>query len=142
LILICLALAACGPYPDDISGTLDRIEQKGEVRVGLTEIRPVDDAAVRRFVERIEQASGAEASIDSGPQERQLARLEDGELDLVIGEFASDTPWLQSMAIIEPLSSRRVGKRTIELAPVVRPGENRWAALVEREVRNSRGQHR
>jgi hypothetical protein len=40
------------------------------------------------------------------------------------------------VTIVEPLATRRSGKRTFELAPVVRNGENRWVALVEREVRD------
>jgi hypothetical protein len=93
---------------------------------------------VRGFIVRIERATGARAQLDRGPLESQLARLDEGELDLVLGEFAEDTPWLASVAVIEPLTSRKKGKRRFEIAPVTRNGENRWVALVEREVRDSR----
>ena len=139
-ILLCLALAACGPYPRDVSGTLDRIEQSGHVRIGLAELHAGDDPAARRFVARIERATGAQAELDSGPMESQLARLEEGDLDLVIGEFDEKTPWATPVAIIEPLSIRRAGKRVLELAPAVQNGENRWIALIEREVRDSAAQ--
>jgi len=135
-IPLCLALAGCGPYPDDISGTLDRIEQSGRVRIGFTHLRADDEVAARRFVARIERTTGAKASLDRGPAEGQLARLEEGKLDLVISEFAADTPWAQSVAIVEPLAKRQWGKQTFELAPAAQNGENRWIALVEREVRN------
>ena len=138
-VLLCLALAACGPYPDDIAGTLDHVEQSGEVRIGLTELRPRDEQAARRFVARIERATGAKARIDRGPAESQLARLEEGDLDLVISEFAADSPWGASVAIVEPLATRRAGKRVLELAPAARNGENRWVALIEREVRDGAG---
>ena len=72
--------------------------------------------------------------------ESQLARLEEGDLDLVIGEFHEKTPWAAPVAIIEPLSTRRAGKRVLELAPAAQNGENRWIALIEREVRDSAGQ--
>ena len=75
--------------------------------------------------------------LDRGPAESQLARLEEGKLDLVIGEFIADSPWATSVAIIEPLATRRSDKRRFELAPAARNGENRWIALVEREVRAS-----
>jgi hypothetical protein len=129
-------MAACGPYPDDISGTLVRIEQGGKVRIGLTHLRPDDELAARRFVARIERATGAKAALDRGPAESQLARLEEGNLDLVISEFAADSPWAGSVTIVEPLASRRSGKRGFDLAPVARSGENRWIALVEHEVRD------
>ena len=138
IITVFLALAACGPYPRDIAGTLDRVEQSGQLRVGFTHLRAGDDQAARRFVTRIERATGAEASVDRGPAESQLARLEEGKLDLVISEFAADSPWASSVAIVEPLATRRLGKRTFELAPAAQNGENRWVALVEREVRDMR----
>jgi hypothetical protein len=134
--LLCLALVACGPYPDDISGTFDLVEQSGEVRVGLTELRPQDEQSARRFVARLERATGSKARFDRGPAESQLARLEEGDLDLVISEFAADTPWATSVAILEPLATRRSGKRRLELAPAARNGENRWIGLIEREVRD------
>ena len=135
-ILLCLALAACGPYPRDNSGTLDRIEQSGRLRIGVAELRAEDEPAARRFITRIERATGARAGLVAAPLEAQLVRLEEGELDLVIGEFDENTPWMTPVAIIEPLSTRREGKRVLELAPVARNGENRWIALVEREVRD------
>jgi len=138
--LTCLALAACGPYPRDTEGTLERIEHDGRLRVGMTELRATDRATARAYVERLEQATGARAVFASGTLEAQLHRLEQGELDLVIGDFAEDSPWLASVAIIEPLTTRVIGGRVFELAPVARNGENRWIALVEREVRDSAGQ--
>ena len=141
-ILLCIALAACGPYPDDISGTLARIEQSGRIRVGLAGLGSADEPAAHRFVARLERATGAQAALARGPAERLLARLEEGDLDLVIGEFAADSPWAMPVAIIEPLATRREGKRVLELAPAARNGENRWIALVEREVRDGAGQDR
>ena len=110
------------------------------MRVGFTELHAGNEPAARRLVARVERATGARAELSGGPLERQLARLEEGELDLVIGELASDSPWRASVTIVEPLATRRVGARVVELAPAVRNGENRWVALVEREVRDGRGQ--
>jgi len=138
-ILLCLALAACGPYPNDISGTLEGIEQSGTLRVGLTELRPEDERTARAFIARLEQATGAHAQLDRGPAESQLARLDQGDLDLVLGDFATDSPWTPDVAIVEPLSKRLVGSREFGLSPVVRNGENRWVAIVEREVRDGAG---
>jgi hypothetical protein len=111
------------------------------VRIGFTHLRADDEVAARRFVSRIERATGAEAMLDRGPAESQLARLEEGKLDLVISEFAADSPWSHSVTIVEPLARRRSGKRAFELTPAAQNGENRWIALVEREVRDM-GEHR
>jgi len=99
-----------------------------------------DEATARGFVARIERSTGARAELDRGSLESQLGRLEEGDLDLVIGEFAADSPWAQPVAIIEPLSTRREGKRLLGLAAAARNGENRWIALVEREVRDGASQ--
>lgn len=133
--MLVLALAACGPYPRDVEGTLDEIERSHRIRVGLTELVPADRVVVDGFVARIERATGAEAAIDQGPVESQLARLENDELDLVIGPFAQDSPWTSDMAILEPLSRRRMGGRVIGVSPVAANGENRWIGLLEREIR-------
>ena len=101
---------------------------------------PQDEQAARRFVVRLERATGAEATIERGPLERQLVRLEEGRLDLVIGELAEDTPWGMPVAVIEPLGRRHEGTRRLHLSPVAANGENRWIALLEREVRDSAGQ--
>lgn len=135
-IVLFLALAACGPYPRDVEGTLDEIERGGRLRVGLTELREQDRASAVAFVARVERATGAKAAIDRGPAEVQLARLENDELDLVVGSFAKDSPWASEVAILDPLSWRRVGGRVVGLSPVATNGENRWIALLEREIRD------
>jgi hypothetical protein len=141
-LLLCLALAACGPYPRDVSGTLDRIEREGRLRVGFADLSARDRVTARRFVARLEAATGARADIDLATMENQLGRLEDGELELVIGEFREDTPWSETVTVIEPLERRVRGVRAIGLSPVTVNGENRWIALVEREVRDSAGKPR
>ncbi len=135
---MCIALAACGPYPRDISGTLDAIERDGRLRVGFAELRAEDRIEAQDFVARLERATGAEAEIELAPMETQISRLEDGELDLLIGEFREDSPWMRQVAVLEPLSRRTVGKRVHGLSPATANGENRWIALVEREIRDGR----
>jgi hypothetical protein len=137
LLFACIALAACGPYPRDVAGTLDRIEGTQRLKVGLAELRPGDEDVAQRFLDRIERATGATATIETGPLESRLALLEHGDLDLVIGEIAEDSPWITPVAVIEPLSHRGEGRRKLGLSAIARNGENRWIALIEREVRDS-----
>jgi hypothetical protein len=139
-ILLCLVVAACGPYPRDASGTFDRIEQEQRIRIGVADLRPEDEELARAFIGRLERATDARAQVYTGHLEGQLARLEEGQLDLVIAELAEDTPWAPSVAIVEPLRQRREGKRVLALSPVAANGENRWVGLLEREVRDGAGQ--
>jgi hypothetical protein len=136
---ICLALAACGPYPNDVTGTLDDIERTRTIKIGFADMRPADVATANAFVARLEQATGAKAITGNGPTETQLARLENDQLDLVIGEFAKDSPWNTAVTILEPLGARAVGQHEMVLAPVAANGENRWIGLLEREIRDHAG---
>jgi hypothetical protein len=136
LILAPMTLAACGAYPRDVTGTLDDIHRTHTLKVGFADMRPADAAAAAVFVARLEKATGATASVDNGPTETQLARLENDQLDLVIGEFAQDTPWGTDVTILEPLAKRTAGTHEMGLSPVAANGENRWIGLLEREIRD------
>lgn len=136
---ILLFLAACGSFPQDTERTLDNIEHSRRIRLGLTELEPSDRAKARAYIARLERITGARAEYFAGPAETQLAALENGDLDLVIGEFAEDSPWLTDVALIEPIAQRTVGERKVGLAPVAANGENRWIGLLEKAVRDQGG---
>ncbi len=93
-------------------------------------------AAGLAYLSRLAAATGARARIRQGASETLLADLEHGELDLVLGEFAGDSPWRADVAILEPLSTRKVGRHRIGLSPVARNGENAWIMLLERLARD------
>lgn len=136
LMAMTLALSACGPFPDDLEGTSERIQRTGVIRVGMTRVHADDSDRAARFLTSLAAAKGARLDIADGPTERALVALEAGELDLVIGEFAHDSPWLADVSLIEPISTRSVGDREIGLAPVAANGENRWIATLEKTVRD------
>lgn len=142
LSMLLLLLAACGPFPDDLEGTLDKVHDRGTINVGLTTMRAKEVPLARAYIARLERAAHAHAVIDEGPAELQFARLEQGAVDVVIGDFAEDSPWNADVALIEPLATRTAGTRKIGLSPVAANGENRWIALLEREVRDYRASSR
>ena len=133
-------LASCGAYPRDIDGTRERVEAGHVMRVGIFQgsLAGPDRALAAAFLARLSRATGAEPRLVTDAAEPLLARLEAGELDLVIGEIAEDSPWLTDVAVIEPLSEHSLGERTVGLSPIARNGENRWVMLLEREVRDMR----
>ena len=137
LLALGLAASACD-YPRDIEGTRESVAERGIVKVGVAGIRHEDEATARRFLARIGEVARARVVTTPGTTDELLAMLEHGELDLVVGEFAEDSPWNADVALIEPLTTRVVGTRTLGLAPVARNGENAWIGLVEREVRDAR----
>jgi ABC-type amino acid transport substrate-binding protein len=136
LAALCAAATACG-LPKDSEGTLERIRGARVIRVGLILSRP--DAPLDRRAEallrRLQAATGASPRIFPGDGEPLLARLEEGEVDLVIGRFTATTPWSTLVSLTPPLAKTKQGKTEIILAAAMQNGENEWISLVEREAR-------
>jgi hypothetical protein len=138
-VLGLLALASCNAgFPRDPEGTLDRVRMERSFRVGL--VAPLaegtSEAKVDALLARIGKVSGASPSVEQGDAEPLLKRLEEGEIDLVIGRFEKKSPWKQLVTFGPPLRIERHGKAEFHLAPLMRNGENAWIALVEREARD------
>lgn len=74
-----------------------------------------------------------------GDAEPLLARLEESELDLVVGRFTKTSPWATLVALTPPLATEKQGKTEIVLAAAMANGENEWISLVEREARELPG---
>ena len=125
-----LLLAACGPIPRDPEGTLERVRRTHVIRVGVVEGDRV--AAWRPLLGRVAAATGSAPRMETGALEPLLVRLEQGELDLVVGgAFAEDTPWLARVTL-GPVLRR---DRGIAHHVVARNGENAWIMLIERNAR-------
>lgn len=123
-------LAACDQIPKDPDGTLDRIRSGGKIRVGLVAMageRPVEE---RAFLNRLIVDTKAVTSAQSGSAENLLTRLEGGDLDLVLGEFHSSSPWSKRVTFIPTLASQAKPDERMVVAAAVANGENRWIALV------------
>lgn len=130
--LAALHLAGCDYFPRDPEATLDQVRANATLRVGIE--RPIPSEA-ERLVRQIERATGAKAFIDRGGVEPLLAKLEAGEIDLVIALFGKDSPWAAKAALSPPLRVEGEGKDRIEWRAAMRSGENRWIMLVETRAR-------
>lgn len=136
-LLALAALGGCNSYPRDIEGTFGRVSETRQLRVGFGQIPADQRTLAERYVSRVAQDSGALVKAErSASNEALFARLEDGKLDLVVTEVALDSPWLTEVAVIEPLATRRLGKREIGLSAVARNGENRWVMRLEAAARD------
>ena len=131
-------LAACQDYPRDVEGTLARVRAERVVRVGLIAgaAEERDRAAIAAYLDRVGKAAGARPEITRGAAEPLLLRLDQGALDLVIGDMAEGTPWVSDVMVIEPIAAHPLGKERILVSPMARNGENRWIMLLERAVRD------
>ena len=137
VFLLPLTLVACGGLPRDQEGTLERIGQMGEVRVGMVAAAGQSPhfQRLRSFVERAGAAAGGRPRIEIGATEALLLRLEAGELDLVVGEFDRASPWYRRVHLLPPMATRSAGDSELEATAAGRNGENGWIMLIEREAR-------
>ncbi|WP_232493108.1 hypothetical protein [Novosphingobium kaempferiae] len=136
-----LLLPACQALPQDARGTLARIEHTRKFTVGMiagSERGPETD----QLIQRIEHASNARAERSLGEADVLLSALADGQIDLVVGAFAKDSPWKTEVSFGPSLKVAGEGGHAIEMKAAMRNGENRWIMLVERASRDSTGRAR
>jgi hypothetical protein len=137
ILLVFLALSACSQLPRDPDGTTERVTSERLFKVGMIATGDADSSVERQraLIARIAAATGARAALESGAAEPLLLRLEQGELDLVIGEFHARSPWIAKAHLLPPIAEARVGEEETIVAAAARHGENRWIMLVDRESR-------
>lgn len=143
VLVALLILGGCTDIPKDPKGTLDRIRAERVFRVAM--IEPLGGAegkaAANTFLERVAHATGAKVSLVTGAAEPLLLRLEDGQVDLVIGTMAPDSPWIPRVAML-PSLLEQTRDRHLLLTPIARNGENAWIMLLEREAHATRAEQR
>jgi hypothetical protein len=126
-------LGGCADIPRDASGTLDSVRSRAVLRVGLVPNHsPAENERQSRFAEHIAREAGGSPQLSRGSSEELLTKLETGGLDLVVGSFASDSPWKGRVAFV-PDSPRGKDRPTFGAA-AVRNGENAWLAFIHRRV--------
>lgn len=127
-----VSVAGCDQFPKDPGGTLDRVRAERSFRVGL--IAPhggAEGKAAQAFLGRVAAATGAQPVIEAGSAEPLLKRLEEGELDLVIGAMHEKSPWATSVSLLPPLAQTVTPHGKIRLLPIARNGENAWITLLQ-----------
>ncbi len=137
LCLMLLAAASCGDFPRDSEDTLKRVRAEGVFRVGL--VAPLGDrdmdAEAAALLDRVGKAAGAAPRLERGDAEPLLLRLQEGDLQLVIGRFEAKSPWAKLVSFSPPLRREMQGKNELHLVATMQNGENAWIGLVEREAR-------
>ena len=131
LLAAALLVSACDAIPADPDGTLERVRGERRFKVGLIASHEPPPGAALDLLRRVARATDARPAVEHGPAEALLTRLEEGSLDLVLGEFAEPSPWAAKVTLTEPI----VRDGPTMLAAAARNGENAWIALVHREAR-------
>lgn len=128
---LALLLGGCNAIPKDPDGTMSNIEKSGRLRVALIALPSKEAVVAGKLVRLLEQRTGASAEIRPGTGEVALTALRQGQVDLVIGSFAKDTPWATDVAFGPPLALSGSEEEMVEVKAAVRNGENRWLMAVE-----------
>lgn len=134
-----LFLSACDSLPRDPDGTLDRVREDRVLRAGIVAGLADQDPA-RRYIGRVGGRAGAMAEIEAGSAEHLFARLDAGEIDLVIGEFGAVSPWSRHVSFLPALAERTTLHGNVLLVPAAKNGENAWIALLHREAEAMRSE--
>ncbi len=137
LICVLLAAASCGQIPADPEGTLDRVRAERRFAVGMIASggSPVGAGRQHLLLQRMAAATGAAPMLETGDTETLLARLEAGELDLVIGPLDPASPWATRVSLMPPLAEQVSRDGHVHLVAAARNGENAWIGLLHRQAR-------
>lgn len=126
-----LMLNGCGDVPRDPEGTVERVQKSKVLRVGVVSSgSAAPDAMQRRFLGLIASETSSKPHFTTGSAELLLPELERGELDIVVGQFAVDTPWSKRVTIMPPARQRNGKDGEPTPAAVIRNGENDMVALI------------
>lgn len=142
LALGSVLVAGCSEpeFPRDPEDTLLRV-MDGEVLVGVSENEPhtevADDGSVSGTEVDIITAwaatLGAEVVWSHDAESELMAQLKEGEVDVVIGGLADDSPWTTHAAFTRPYAEA-VGPdgKPVKLVIATRLGENALLSNLER----------
>jgi len=150
LALACAALLpACGTIPADPGGTYNRAKD-GTLVVGVSEHGPwtsVDDATgevsgseadlIRGFADSI----NADVEWKVGAESELAEKMEDGEVDVMIGGLTSTSPWAKDVALTRPYTTVETPKGEKEKMVMAVPmGENKLMVALERYLAREEGE--
>lgn len=145
LLAIVGCLAGCSGIPADPDGTLDRIRDGGVLRAGaspaegLVDVSGGDpDGTLPGVVEDYAASLDAEVEWAVDSEERLVAALERGELDVVIGGMTDASPWTDRAAVTRgyPALAENGRDPVALLAPL---GENALLVSLEEHLDEAAG---
>lgn len=134
LLSLLLTLGACDALPRDASGTTERIERSGTMRVAVLPGTP--DAAPALALLRAYAADHRARVVQIAVHGEHAPHwLEDGRLDAVVGHFAKASPWMADISLSKAIGRAEPadGKQPV-LRIARRNGENALILAIDRAV--------
>lgn len=109
ILCACVCLLACNDLPRDPQNSLQKIRQRGRLRVGLVEHDPwvvrtegEPRGAEVLMVRQLAQDLGVEPEWHWGSEQQHMEALRQYELDLVVGGLSDSTPWSKEVGLTAP----------------------------------------
>ena len=136
LLVSFLAVSGCN-YPMDAEGTTRTVVETGILRSGLV-AGSDQGAGARHAIEALARDIEAQPSVTKGTAENLMRMLEHGELDIVVGDFAGNSPWSKRVILTSSPMAGDPRKDMPVLRGALRQGENRWYMFVERSFASAR----
>lgn len=136
-------LTGCGSIPADSVGTLDRATG-GSLVVGVSEHEPWTEISEDgqysgsevELIESFADSIDAEIEWQHAPESVLAGRIDNDQLDIVIGGLTNSSPWTTHMAMTRPYAS--VDGQNMVMG--VRMGENELQVALERHLAEEHGE--
>lgn len=136
-------------FPRDVEGTLERAQDGGSLRIGVTEHEPyvvLGDGQTTgvevQLLEDFARQLGAGVEYVPGSEETLVERLREGELDVVAGGITKRSPWKKEAAPTRPYATthERVADKEVtdKRVMLTRNGENAFLVRLERYLLDRR----
>ncbi len=133
VIAALLGLSACNGYPRDPEGTTQEVMNRQVMRTGLV-VADADRGTEEQMAGKIASSVNAQPEYHAGSAEVLMRSMKHGDLDIVIGLFAKDTPWGSEAALSKPYQADKPKSDEPVLRAAVPLGENRWLMTVEQAL--------
>ena len=136
-------LTGCGvSIPADPDGTLDAIEESGELTVGVSPNPPYTTLPETpdgppggtevELIHEFAQSLDAEPVWVVGGEQELVRQLEEGELDVLIGGLTAKNPHLTAVGTTRPYLTASEHGTQVEHVLAAVPGENALLSALER----------
>jgi hypothetical protein len=142
LMIGMVLLCSCEGVPRDPGETSQRVMRDKAFRVGFVSPDISREIQTTRLIDQLEKTTGARSEVVAGSGEALLTRLQNGEVDILIGRFQAESPWASEVSMGPALSKSGTPGNPLELKAAMRNGENRWIMQIERASRMIRGEAR
>lgn len=148
LLCASLLLGGCGAYPKDAAGTYERAAG-GTLVVGVsphepwTSVEPVTGkvgGSEADLIQGFAEEMGAQVDYRVGAESQLAEWLDDGDIDVAIGGFQSDSPWTDKIAFTRPYETVDTPDDSRKMVMGVRRGENRMLVELERYLGEETGE--